>query len=290
MRSLITDELDEELNSIQMEIATKEIPVAILFEGGSGRVISRVINELDRCLEPMGIHYYHFDASKRGTASVAELLQATPGKGEITLFDRSWYSMIVDRYDGDEEALKGQLKALRRFEEYLIDNGTFIIKIGLDISSENLRKYADEYRPFTALNNTFLSIDHIDRVKFRAVMPFIRSETDSKRAPWDIIEVSDIETTVCDTVRCVNKRLRQCLKGGWQKGDRYDVCKAYRNPGADWNSMRMRMTTRPAWRRSARRSRGCRSFWPSAVAPSPCVSRDGMLPVRADASNTSAMR
>lgn len=73
MRSLVSDELEEELNKVQMDIANKDIPVLVIFEGGSGRVISRVVNELDRVLEPRGINYYHFDVEKNGPKAMARL-------------------------------------------------------------------------------------------------------------------------------------------------------------------------------------------------------------------------
>ena len=102
MRSLIPDELDEQLNSLQIDIASKQIPVIILFEGGSGRVIGRIISELGRNLEPMGISYFHLDPSKKGSGAIADLLASTPAKGEIVLYDRSWYSLSVDHCNGDD--------------------------------------------------------------------------------------------------------------------------------------------------------------------------------------------
>ena len=171
MRSLIPDELDEQLNSLQIDIASKQIPVIILFEGGSGRVIGRIISELDRNLEPMGIRYFHLDSEKKSSAALADIMNSTPAKGEIVLYDRSWYSLAVDHCTGDDEVMKEQIEGIRGFEEFLLNNGIYIIKIGYRMSNENLRKHIYEYRARTPISNTFLSVDHIDRVKFRAVMP-----------------------------------------------------------------------------------------------------------------------
>ena len=147
MRSLVSDELEEELNKVQMDIANKDIPVLVIFEGGSGRVISRVVNELDRVLEPRGINYYHFDVEKNGPKAMARLLQCTPAKGEISMYDRSWYATAINRFEGDREDLDAALDVLNRFEEYLLDNGTFIIKVRLAVTPEIMKEYADEYRP-----------------------------------------------------------------------------------------------------------------------------------------------
>ncbi|MCQ2078925.1 MAG: hypothetical protein MJZ38_02570 [archaeon] len=229
MRSLIPDELEEQLNTLQIDLVLKGQPVAILFEGGSGRVISRVVNEFDRVLEPMGIRYHHFDATHRGTGHIADLLDATPGKGEIALYDRSWYSMVVDRYDGDEDSLKEQMDAVRRFEEYLVDSGTYLIKICLTVTPEILKRHAEDYRAYTPLNHTFLSVDHVDRVKFRAVMPKLIKMTDTDHAPWDVIEVGRTEDTVTEIVETVVKRLKHCIKGGCP-GTSDNECPSYPNP------------------------------------------------------------
>jgi len=233
MRSLIPDELDEELNSVQIDIASKGIPVIILFEGGSGRVISRVINELDRNLEPMGVQYFHMNASKKSSAIFADILNATPGKGDIVLYDRSWYSLAVDKCNGDDRDLEEQIGSIRGFEEYLLNNGTFIIKIGFRMSNEDFRERVKEYSTQTIFNNTYLSINHIDRVKFRAIMPTIVKATDTKRAPWDIIDVKGVQETVEKTAETIIKRMKVCLKNAWTKSECRTIKCCFPNPRKD---------------------------------------------------------
>ena len=233
MRSMIPDELDDELFEVQTEIAASQIPIAIVFEGGSGRVISRVINELNRNLEPRGINYFHPDISGSESTVFAEIMKATPGKGEITLFDRSWYSVAVEACNGDDKVLDAQIGAINSFEGYLLDNGTFLIKIGLRMSNENMNRYLSEYRPHTAIHSTFLSVDHVDRVKFKAVMPAILKGTGTKRTPWDIVDVEGVEDTVTHVTEVIVKRLRQCLKGGWAKPVPRSIDCVYPNPRKD---------------------------------------------------------
>lgn len=215
MRSILPSDLSEKIQALQVKSTVSGIPVAVIFEGGSGRVISRIINELCRELEPIGVKYYHFDPTKTGSGPLTGLLDATPGKGEISLYDRSWYSMAVDRYNDDPDWLDEALKAVNRFETYLLDNGTFVLKILLQVTSSDLKKYASEYRPYTPFNGTFLSVDHIDRVKFNAVFPLILSETDTKRAPWHIVKVRDLDHTLEDTAEILAEGLEDALGFGW---------------------------------------------------------------------------
>lgn len=64
-------------------------------------------------------------------ASLAHLLTCTPAKGETVLMDRSWYTIAVNEFDGSKVRLKEDINIINRFEEYLMDNGTRIIKIFL---------------------------------------------------------------------------------------------------------------------------------------------------------------
>jgi polyphosphate kinase 2 (PPK2 family) len=84
MQSMISDDLQEGLAQAQQALYVKKVPVLIIFEGASGRVISRVINELIRCLEPRGVHYCHFDPRfSVGARAMAGYLHATPAAGDI---------------------------------------------------------------------------------------------------------------------------------------------------------------------------------------------------------------
>lgn len=231
MRSLVTDELEEELNAAQMDIVNSGVPVLVIFEGGSGRVISRVVNELDRVMEPRGIHYYHFDVENSGPKATARLLQCTPAKGEISMYDRSWYATTINRFDGDTGDLDKRLEVLNRFETYLVDNGTFIIKIRLSVNHDIMKEYAEDYRPYTAMNGTFLSVDHIDHYKYFSMMDYVIERTSTDRAPWDTVKVGPIDRTVEDTVRVMLKRFKQCVRDeSWKESTKCGIEKLYDNP------------------------------------------------------------
>lgn len=238
MRSILSSELSERIQALQVKSTVSGIPVAVIFEGGSGRVISRIINELCRELEPMGVNYYHFDPTRAGSGPLAGLLGATPAKGDITLYDRSWYSMMVDRYNDDPYWLDEALKAVNRFETYLMDNGTYVLKILLEVSTSDLNEYASEYRPYTPFSSTFLSVDHIDRVKFNAVFPEILSETDTKRNPWHKVKVRDLEHTLEDTAEVLAEGLEEALGSSWKSSGKCCLKTDMPNPriGLDLNS------------------------------------------------------
>lgn len=215
MRSLVPDRLEDRLNAVQLKLQSKDIPVLIIFEGGSGRVISRVINEVNRTLEPRGIDYRHFDPREYdGIEGFAAVLEGTPAKGDIALYDRSWYSHVVDEYDGDPEKLRESARDIADFERYLTDNGTFLIKIRLNVDTESLCRYADDYRPTTVMNGTYLSVDRVDRVKYWAVMPELVGLTDTEGCPWDTVTVSDVGKTVSDVCGIIADRMEEVSEKG----------------------------------------------------------------------------
>ncbi len=231
MKSLVSKSMKEGLVAKQLAIINSEVPVLVIFEGGSGRVISKVVNELDRVMEPRGVSYWHFDVDASPSKSLARMLQATPAKSQICMFDRSWYSLAVNKYEGGPEQLDRAVKAINRLEEYLIDSGTRIVKIRLAVSPQIMKQYAEEYRPQTAINGTFLSVDHLDHFKYYSVMDDFIAATDTKRAPWDTVKVGPLAETVAKAVRVLDARFGEILGGKVPESDRcHELKLKYPNP------------------------------------------------------------
>lgn len=215
MEALIPKELSEELNRIQLDFYTAGIPVLVVFEGSSGRVINRVINEIIRCLEPRGVSYDHFDPKTAGPRLIFDYLEGTPAKGAFSLYDRSWYSMVIDRYTGDKNSFETMIDSCNKFERYLTDNGTFVIKVLLNATPEDVEKYGADYCPALCMNNTFLSVDKIDPVKFMTTIKGgLLKATDTEYAPWNIIEVGEVRKTVIKTAEII----KECLNRRYLKG------------------------------------------------------------------------
>ena len=177
MASTIPDELAEDLTLLQRRIVDEKRQVLVIFEGRSGRVMGRVINEFMNLLEPRGITYTHFVPEKvAGPRDMLRYLSREPAKGQIAIYDRSWYGrMMVEPIEGFDEtidAVAGKMGSKRK------DRGTF------------------------------LTDDHIDPKKWRdkTVMPMI-AETNRPHAPWDIIDVSDLYLTMNMVVRTFMDRV-----------------------------------------------------------------------------------
>ncbi|MCQ2071335.1 MAG: hypothetical protein MJZ68_09410, partial [archaeon] len=237
MHSPVSHELQEELNTLQMDLFIKGTPVLVVFEGNSGRVVSRVINEVARVMEPRGVNCTSIYDFSDPMEVFSKLLGATPGQGEITLMDRSWYSLQINGYQGDGQRLKEAAETVKGFEEYLLDNGTFIVKIDLSMCNEAIDKHLEDFRSYTALNSTYLSTGCIDRVKFDAVFDDLASMSRNPRAPWDVVDVKDLEKTVNNVVKVMNCRFRECLSSDhWRKQGKHRLSGKYPNPRKTENS------------------------------------------------------
>jgi polyphosphate kinase 2 (PPK2 family) len=214
MHALIPDGLLSELGQMQQSILKKGLPVLILFEGSSGRVIGRVNGELIRCLEPRGVIYHHFDPVEYdGPRSLLDFLLRSPGKGQIGLFDRSWYSAIIERYNEEEkkQELDSMLDMANSLEGYLVRNGVLLIKIILRADHAAVKEYGPLYGP-SAPRRSFLSADHIDPAKYRETLfEQVYLKTNTEYAPWTQIKVREVEATVLETtetiLRIINERL-----------------------------------------------------------------------------------
>lgn len=216
MEALISDDTISHLNKLQQKLFRKDIPVLIIFEGSSGRVIGRVMNEIMRCLEPRGVSYHHFDPSKlTDPYSALDFLQKSPRNGRIALFDRSWYSAIIERYNEDdkEKELEMMLDQSIEFEKYLVQNGVFLVKVFLKGSESVIKEHGSSYWP-DGPKRSFLSMDHIDPAKYREVMvEKVYKRTDTKDCPWDIVSVKSVEETVSETSKVIIQRLEQRING-----------------------------------------------------------------------------
>ncbi|MDR0309145.1 MAG: hypothetical protein LBH88_00080 [Candidatus Methanoplasma sp.] len=233
MHALIPGHLVSKLNQLQQEIFVRGLPVVIIFEGSSGRVIGRVNNELIRCLEPRGVIYRHFDpAEHHDSRLMLESFRDLPRKGQIGLCDRSWYSSIIERCaeDGNSEEIDRLLGMSNDFERYLVLNGVLVIKVILRASAEAVEEFGPQYGP-GGQKVSFLSMDHIDPVKYREVMfDRVYDSTNTAYAPWDIVMVRNIRETVLETAETIMERIESRLGSEPHAPSFPDIKRKYANP------------------------------------------------------------
>ena len=208
MATTISDELAENLTLLQRRIVDEGRQVLIIFEGRSGRVMGRVINEFMNLMEPRGITYTHFiPEAIESPRDMLKYMAREPAKGKIAIYDRSWYSRIVAMANEGSE-LEDLYELAKTPERYLVSNGVIVVKVFLNISDETMDDVAQKLGKKRLKCNTFLTDDHIDPKKWRdkLVMPMI-SATNTPHSPWDIIEVRDLDMCMAMVVHTFMERV-----------------------------------------------------------------------------------
>ena len=101
--SLIKEEYELKLSSLQREAKKLGIPIIILFEGwgasGKGTLINKFIHPLD----PRGFNVYSTKVSnseEKYYPFLHRFWTKIPARGSMVIFDRGWYrQVLLDRLD-----------------------------------------------------------------------------------------------------------------------------------------------------------------------------------------------
>lgn len=214
------EELKPKLTMLQRDCRALNIPVMILFEGlgasGKGTLITHLIEPLD----PRG-----FKVFTTGEETEEERMRPflwrfwirTPEKGQIAVFDRGWYRKVqVDRFEKKTTAVQllYAYDEIINFEKMLTDDGMIIIKFYLYISKEEQKK---RFKKLLDSPNTSWRVSEgdLDRNKhyhkYLDINEEMLEKTDSKHAPWNIIEATDKEYAISKMMQIVANTLSDAV-------------------------------------------------------------------------------
>ena len=194
------DPLTKELSDAARWIQETGQRVVILFEGRDTAGKGGSIDMFARTLNPRQCKVVALTApSKReqGEWYFQRYARHFPSKGEITLFDRSWYNRAgVERVMGyaKPEQVSAFLAQAPAFEKSLIDDGILLFKYWLTTDQENQEKRLAD-RLNDPLKRWKLSpIDLAARDKYVAytdAREAMLKATHSKHAPWTLVDFND---------------------------------------------------------------------------------------------------
>lgn len=219
--------LKDGLGILQQRIKTAGLPVVILFEGwgaaGKGGLISDLILNFD----PRGFHVYSTVAPTEAEKRKPLLWrhwQNIPGKGEISVLDRSWYQDIsAARVEQTltENEVEQRTQSIRTFERQLADDGCLLIKFFLHISQKEQKERFDK---LDADKNTEWRVTEQDRKRNRryedyyAAIDEMLEATKSDFAPWHVVSGHDKPTARLAIFRTVTKCVEDALSAK-ERGD-----------------------------------------------------------------------
>lgn len=185
--------LQVELLKLQRWVKETGQRLVIVFEGrdaaGKGGTIKRFMEHLN----PRGARVVALDKpteAEQGQWYFQRYVSHLPTKGEIVLFDRSWYNRAgVERVMGfcNEEQYEEFMRQAPEFEKNLIRSGVYVIKLWFSVTRDEQRRRfkARESHPLKQWKLSPIDMASLDMwdeyTKAKEAMFF---RTDTAESPW----------------------------------------------------------------------------------------------------------
>jgi polyphosphate kinase 2 (PPK2 family) len=184
----------------------------IVLEGydaaGKGGAIRRMSAELD----PRSFKVWPIAAPneiERRQHYLQRFWARLPERGQIAVFDRSWYGrVLVERVEGlaPRRDWRRAVREINDFERLLVDDGAHVVKVFLHVSPEvQLRRFRE--RLTTPRKRWKLSFDDFRnrarRAEYDQAVADMLDETSTGRAPWHVIPADHKLYARVETLRCI---------------------------------------------------------------------------------------
>lgn len=210
------DKYQTQLRALGYQVYQQQRPVVMVFEGwdaaGKGGAIKRLTERLD----PRGFVVHAIAAPKGDDADkhfLYRFWRRLPTKGQIAIFDRSWYGrLMVERVEGFCTIAEWQraYREIQEFERQLAGFGTIILKFWMHISSEEqLARFESRqrtaYKTWKLTEEDWRNREQWD--SYEQAVEDMLIKTTTVRAPWTIVAGNDKRFARVQVLETVAKRL-----------------------------------------------------------------------------------
>ena len=213
--------LQVELLKLQAWVKETGQRVVILFEGrdaaGKGGTIKRFMENLN----PRGARVVALEKPseiERGQWYFQRYAQHLPTRGEIVLFDRSWYNRAgVERVMGfcTDAEYDEFMRQAPEFERHLVRSGVHLFKLWFSVSREEQRRRFKERRmhPLKQWKLSPIDLASLDRWDdYTRGKEAMFMHTDTADAPWTVIKSDCKKRARLNALRYVLHRLHYTNK------------------------------------------------------------------------------
>jgi polyphosphate kinase len=201
--------LQVRLCHLQRWIKEKGLRVVIVFEGRDGAGKGGTIRALTERVSPRVFRVVALPAPsdrEKSQVYLQRYLSHFPAAGEVVIFDRSWYNRAgVEYVMGfcSEQQRDRFLTLCPLIEQFLVDGGTVLIKIWLEVSNEE-QKRRFQARIADPLRQWKLSaMDLPSRRRWyedSRARDRMLEKTDTPVAPWHIVRSDDKRRARLNTI------------------------------------------------------------------------------------------
>jgi polyphosphate kinase len=207
---------EKELRKLQVRLChlqdwVKEagLRVIIIFEGRDGAGKGGTIRAITERLSPRVFRVVALPAPsdrQKSQMYMQRYIEQFPATGEVVIFDRSWYNRAGVEYVMGFCTPKQHQRFLDlcpQFEKYLIEGGTILIKLWMEVSNQE-QQSRFEARIKDPLRQWKLSpMDLPSRrrwYEYSRARDLMLKHTDTRLAPWYIVRSDDKRTARLNTI------------------------------------------------------------------------------------------
>jgi polyphosphate kinase len=209
--------LQVELLKFQMWVKDTGQRVVILFEGrdaaGKGGTIKRLMEHLN----PRGARVVALEKpteNERGQWYFQRYVQNLPTRGEIVLFDRSWYNRSgVERVMGfcSDAEYTEFLRQVPEFERQLVRSGIQLFKFWFSVSQREQRRRFKERQihPLKQWKLSPVDLASLDKwEEYTVAKEAMFLHTDTPDAPWTVVKSDCKKRARLNAMRYILQRMR----------------------------------------------------------------------------------
>ena len=216
-------EYEEALELLQIELVRMQAwvretgqRIAIVFEGRDAAGKGGTIKRFRENLNPRGARLVALSKPTETEAAqwyFQRYIAHLPARGEITIFDRSWYNRgVVEHVFGfcTPEQRERWFKQVPEFEHMLAEEGIRLFKIWLNVgrATQLSRFLARETDPLKQWKLSRIDVDGLAKWDaYSAAIAETLDRTHSDDGPWTVIRSDDKRRARVQTIRSILHRL-----------------------------------------------------------------------------------
>ena len=204
--------LQLELVKLQADVKATGKRVVVVFEGrdaaGKGGTIKRFRENLNPRVTRV-VALSKPTEREQGEWYFQRYVEHLPTKGEIVLFDRSWYNRgVVEKVFGfcTDDQRGAFFRQLPEFEDMLADEGIHFVKLWLNVGrAEQLRRFlAREADPLKQWKLSWIDVEGLNRWDaYTAAIAETFQKTHRDRTPWTVVRSDDKRRARIAAIRAV---------------------------------------------------------------------------------------
>ena len=202
--------LQFELIKLQEWVRLHGLKVVVIFEGrdaaGKGGVIKRITQSLNPRICRVVALGTPTDR-ERGQWYFQRYVAELPTRGEIVLFDRSWYNRAGVEHVMEfckEDEYQEFLRSCPIFEEMLVRSGIYLIKYWFSVNDEEQERRFQERieNPIKRWKLSPMDVESRKRwVDYSKAQDIMFEHTDRKKTPWHVVDADNKKQARLNCIR-----------------------------------------------------------------------------------------